>query len=83
MHLAIFPVNAKSSSGKEYLLNFGIDLYGADKSLISVEEELLKSHSVIPIAYEQTNIVTTKNIKEIFIDEENGYIDFSFVIKEE
>lgn len=83
LHLAIFPVNAKSSSGKEYLLDFGINLYGAEKSLISIEEELLKSHSVIPIAYEQTNIVTTKNIKEIFIDEENGYIDFSFVVKQD
>ena len=83
LHLAIFPVYAKSSSGKEYLLDYGIDLYGTDKPLMSVEEELLKSHSIIPLAYEQTNIVTTDNIKEIFIDKENGYIDFSFVVKQE
>ena len=64
-------------------MDYGIDLYGTDKPLIQVEEELLKTHSIIPLAYEQTNIVTTKNIKEIFIDEENGYIDFSFIVKQE
>lgn len=83
LHLAIFPVDAKSTSGKEYLLNYGIDLYGTDKSLISAQEEILKGNSVIPLAYEKTNIVTTDMIKEIFVDEENGYIDFSFVVKQD
>lgn len=83
LQLAVFPVYAKSSSGKEYLIDYGIDLYGTDKTLISVQEELLCKHSIIPLAYEQTNIVTTENIKEIFIDKENGYIDFSFVVKQD
>lgn len=81
LHLAIFPVYAKSSSGKEYLLDYGTDLYGLDKTLMSAQEEILKGHSVIPLAYEQTNIVTTKSIEQIFIDDQNGYIDFSFVVK--
>lgn len=83
LHLSIFPVYAKSSSGKEYLLDYGTDLYGTDKTLINAQEEILRGYSVIPLAYEQTNIVTTKSIEQIFIDDQNGYIDFSFVVKRE
>ncbi len=80
--LAIFPVYAKSTSGAEYLLNYGIDLYGTDKVLSVAQAEILKDNTVIPLAFEKTNIVCTESIKEVYIDKENGYIDFSFVIKQ-
>lgn len=83
LNLAIFPVYAKSTSGAEYLLNYGIDLYGTDKTLFAAQQEIVKDNTVIPLAFEKTNVVCTEDIKEIYIDKENGYIDFSFVVKED
>ena len=84
LQLAVFPVYAKSSSGYEYLLNYGIDLYDTQaRQLLDVQAEIMKDNTLIPLAYEKTNIVCTESIKEIYIDDENGYIDFSFVVKQD
>ena len=81
--LAIFPVYAKSTSGAEYLINYGLDLHGSNKTLFDAQQEILKGNKIIPLAYEKTNIVCTDVIKEVYIDDENGYIDFSFIVKQD
>ena len=78
---AVFPVTAKSTSVGEYLRNFGVNYSGGDLS--AVQTELLKNNTVIPFAFENTNIAYTSAIKTLFTQPQNGYVDFSFVIKEE
>ncbi|MBO5909041.1 MAG: hypothetical protein J6Q67_04590, partial [Clostridia bacterium] len=76
---AVFPITCKSISDKEYLANFGV----TDTSdFTAVQSSLLENKNLIPIAFENTNIVTNNFIKEISTECENGYIDFSFIIKE-
>lgn len=76
---AVFPITCKSISDKEYLSNFDI----TDTSdFTAVQSSLLENKNLIPIAFENTNIVTNSFIKEISTECENGYIDFSFIIKE-
>ena len=75
---AIFPVKATGENIIEYLKNFGI----SDTSdYVSAQSNILKSGRIIPLAFDSTNIVYNKNITEFEFDSFNGYIDFSFVIK--
>lgn len=78
---AVFPVTAKSASVQEYLKNFGID--STSKSPAEIQTELLSDNNLIPFAYENTNIAYTSAIKNIVTQPQNGYIDFSFVLKQE
>lgn len=77
LDFALFFVTAKSKNPNEYLKNFGKNGY----DLLSAQNELLSDNTIIPIAFEDTNICYSKDITNLFIDEENGYIDFSFAIK--
>lgn len=78
---AVFPITVKSTSVGEYLRNFGVNYSGGDLS--EVQAELLKDNKVIPFAFENTNIAYTSAIKTLFTQPQNGYVDFSFIIKEE
>ncbi|MBQ8202802.1 MAG: hypothetical protein IJZ75_00785 [Clostridia bacterium] len=77
---AVFPITCKSASEMEYLSNFGVTEAG---ELEGIQTTLLEGKNLIPIAFENTNIVTTNSIKEISTECENGYIDFAFIIKED
>lgn len=77
LDFALFFVTAKSLNPKEYLKYFGKDSY----DLNSVQGELLSDNTLIPVAFEDTNICYSESISELYIENENGYIDFSFVVK--
>ena len=79
--IAIFPVSADVDHLEEYLENFGITYNG--ESVSQIQAELLKSKKITPIVFEDTTVCYSPQIKEISIDAGNGFIDFSFVIKEE
>ncbi len=74
---AVFPVIAKSTDINEYLLNFG----AANSSPETAQENLLKDNTLVPIAFEDTNICYLSELSNLFTECENGYIDFSFAIK--
>lgn len=79
LSFAVFPIKANNTSLSEYFSQIGI--LGGDT--VTVQSQLLKNYTLIPIAFENTNIVYTSSIKKIFSEPQNGYIDFAFVIKEE
>ncbi len=79
LDFAVFPIKANNTSLTEYLSQIGIS--GGDT--VTAQSQLLKDYTLLPIAFENTNIVYTGAIKQIYSEPENGYIDFSFVIKEE
>ena len=79
LDFAVFPITAKNASSKEYLKNFNCSLNDPLKAQISV----FSDKSILPIAFENTNIAFVDNIKLDFIDNGNGYIDFSFIEKVE
>ena len=74
---ALFFVTAKSGDPKEYLKYFGKESY----DLKTAQDELLSDNTLIPVAYEDTNICYTNNLTNLYIEDENGYIDFSFAVK--
>lgn len=77
---AVFPIVCKTTDEKDYLSHFGISEGG---NLGDIQTKILENKDIIPLAFENTNIVTNNLIKNISAECENGYIDFSFVIKEE
>ena len=79
--IAIFPVSANGNYLEEYLENFGVTYNGENVS--QIQAELLKSKKMTPIVFEDTTVCYSPQIKEISVDAGNGFIDFSFVVKEE
>ncbi len=79
LDFAVFPIKVNNTSLTEYLSQIGIS--GGDA--VTAQSQLLKNHTLLPIAFENTNIVYTGAIKQMYSEPENGYIDFSFVIKKE
>ena len=79
--IAIFPVSADGDHLEEYLENFGIKYNG--ESVSEIQENLLKSNNMTPIVFEDTTVCYSPQIKEISVGAGNGFIDFSFVVKEE
>ncbi len=77
---AVFPVTCKNTNDMEYLSEFGIT-ENIDRK--EIQAGLMANKNLVPIAFENTNIVTNNFIKEISTECENGYIDFSFIIKED
>lgn len=81
LDMSVFPINITSDYIEEYLQNYGINYKG--ESLAKLQKELLKSNKIIPIAFENTNIVYSNTLTNVYCDNENGYIDFSYIIKED
>lgn len=79
--IAIFPVSADGDHLEEYLENFGITYNGENAS--QIQANLLKSKKMTPIVFEDTTVCYSPQIKEISVGAGNGFIDFSFVVKEE
>ncbi len=77
LQFALFPVKATSENVKEYLLNF--KSYSGNTA--TVQQKLLENYTLYPIAFENTNICYRSVIKDLYINGENGYIDFSFATK--
>lgn len=79
LDFALFPVTAKSDSFSEYSKYFSVvsDLSAPD----ALQQEVLKGNSIIPVAYQTTNISYIPSLENVTIEADNGYIDFSFIIK--
>lgn len=79
--MSVFPIKATSGYIEEYLDKFGIEYSG--QNLATVQKNILKSNKVIPLAFENTNIVYSEYLSNVHSNGENGYIDFSIIIKED
>lgn len=76
---AVFPITARNGSVAEYLQNFGKE----DGDPSAIQQELLKNHTLVPFAFESTNLAFTEALENISTEPQNGYIDFSFIRKYE
>lgn len=80
LDFALFPIKAKSGYYEEYVKNFSVIVAGdVSKNL---QQELIAKYSVIPVAYQTTNISYIESLENITVQDDNGYIDFSNIIKE-
>ena len=80
LDFALFPITVKSNSFSEYAKNFA-----AVSSAVTpdaLQQELLANNNIIPVAYQSTNISYIPSLKNVVMEEDNGYIDFSCIIKE-
>ena len=78
---SFFPVTAKGGSAEEYVRYFS-ESFSAD-NLALVQQTILQDYNIIPVMFEKTAIGYNEYLTEIYTDSGNGYIDFSFVIKNE
>lgn len=79
LDFALFPVTSKSASFSEYA-----DIFAPRSSAASPDElqqELLSDYSMFPVAYQSTSIAYIGALENVIIDSDNGYIDFSYIIK--
>ena len=74
---AIFPVTAKTTLFSDYVRNFGTD----NTDAVALQTELASGNSLIPIAFEDTTIAYNDELQNIVMRPDNGYIDFSYIIK--
>lgn len=79
LSIAVFPVKMNSKNFAEYLQNFGV----TNSDLTDAQSSLLNSKNIEPIIFQNTTLCYSKSIKKISLTEDNGFIDFAFVIKEE
>ncbi len=77
--MSVFCVRLTSGYMDEYLENFGVDYDGKD--LADIQADILKANYIIPIAFENTNIVYSEDLSGVSSSTLGGYIDFSFVEK--
>lgn len=81
LSMAIFPVRADSGDVKEYLDKYGVTYNG--ESLGKLQSSLLKDTTVIPLIFQNTCIVYSPALTELASYPSDGFIDFSFIIKNE
>ena len=77
--IAFFPVTARNGNCAEYLRHFGYTQNHADPA--QAQKDLLKSTHLIPVVFAKTEIGFSAALNEVFIEPENGYIDFSMIVK--
>ena len=79
LDFSLFPVTAKSNSFSEYAKNFSAVSVAATPD--ALQQELLANNSIIPVAYQSTNVSYISTLEDVVMEEDNGYIDFSIIIK--
>ena len=79
LDFALFPITVKSDLFSEYASVFAVSK--AANSPETLQKELLKNNTVIPVAFQSTNVAYVLNLENVFVDGTNGYIDFSQIIK--
>ena len=78
LQFSLFPVKANGSDVSEYLYNFG-SFDGIDSK--QAQEQILSKQTIVPICFENTNLCYSKALNNIVFENQDGYIDFSFVTK--
>ena len=79
LSMTIFPVKANSKNSAEYLANYGV----LDADLSKVQENLMNAKNIIPLFFQDTTLCYSQNILEISLNDDNGMVDFAFIVKEE
>ncbi|MBR4073740.1 MAG: hypothetical protein IKK24_07335 [Clostridia bacterium] len=80
LSMCVFPIKISSNYLSEYLENYGINYKSGDLS--KIQKSLLEDNTIIPIAFENTNIIYNEDLNYVFAEPENGYLDFSFIYKD-
>ncbi len=75
--MAIFPVRVESKNHKEYLANYGV----TGDNLADAQNKILESKNILPLFFQDTTLCYSADILEINLTEDNGFIDFAFVVK--
>jgi len=78
--MCVFPIKVSSQYLSEYLENYGVSYKNEDPA--KIQKNILKDNTVIPLAFEKTNIVYHYSLSDVYSEAENGYIDFSFINKD-
>ena len=76
---AFFPVRADSNRPDEYLRKFGID---ENSSFQEAQNKISSDNSIIPVMLQNTVIAYHPTLNNLNAEFGNGYIDFSFIVKE-
>lgn len=79
LDFAIFPIMAKSGSFSEYAINFSSVSTATRPDVL--QQEVLEGNNIIPVAYQSTNISYIPSLENVIMEEDNGYMDFSIIIK--
>ncbi len=79
LDFALFPITANGNIFSEYAANF--DCFSKAQEPTTLQQEVLKNNTLIPVAQQSTNIAYIKTLENVVMEESNGYIDFSFIIK--
>ena len=79
LQFALFPITAKSGSFSEYAKNFASASTATTPD--GLQQELLDNNTIIPVAFQSTNISYIPSLENVVVEEDNGYIDFSIIIK--
>ncbi len=77
---AFFPIRADSNRPDEYLKKFGIT---ENSSLQEAQNIISSNNSIIPVMFQNTVVAYAPTLKNLNAEFGNGYIDFSFIIKED
>jgi len=79
--MALFPVRADSHEIYEYLNKFGV-AYN-NEPLDKIQENILRNANIVPILFQTTDLAYSKALSNVVMEAENGYIDFSFIVKKD
>lgn len=79
LDFTLFPITAKSNSFSEYAKYF--EKIGNAPEAGALQQEVLKGNCIIPVAYQTTNVSYIPSLENVSIEPDNGYIDFSAIIK--
>ncbi len=77
---AVFPIKADSSFMREYVDKFGLKSVSKDPNVN--QQKILEKNTIIPLMFQDTVIAHTTDIKVFNASLGNGYIDFSYIVKE-
>lgn len=77
--MSFFPIRVDSNSISEYLNKYGFEYN--NQSLSQAQNDILKSNNIMPIMFQNTVIAYSETLSGVYAEHANGYIDFSFIIK--
>ncbi len=80
LSFALFPVIAKSEYFNEYAKIFTARSHAVTPDLL--QQETLSDYSILPVAYQSTNVTYISSLEGVNVGNNNGYIDFSHIIKQ-
>lgn len=79
--MSVFYIKASSGYMDEYLEYFGTQYSG--ENLADIQTQILKDHNIVPLAFENTNLVYSSALNNVHTTTLGGYIDFSFIVKKD